>query len=455
MKLRRVGIVAQTVSLAIAIAVITALVAAGVALPLLRSASIDQGQQTLGRLADLTSRAIERRDVGLPGGRPLPRQLSRALEASNVTGYLVSPLGGEVPGLSPEEVQGLLTGERISGQVDTDTGTILIEGRPLSSGGAVVLQQGIADAGSSAGQFLTRFLIALVIGLLIASVIGYVAARRLTRPLRAARDAADSIAEGSRDVVVEPRGPREVADIADAINAVNAALVVSEGRQRDFLLSVSHELRTPLTTVKGYAEALADGVVPGTDIARTGEVMSVEAARLDRLVADLLDLARLGAVDFRIDVVETSVHELLTEASRVWTDRCAREGVTLHVDVPSQVTPWRTDPVRVRQIIDNLMENALRMTPTGTSMWLIGRDSNPIAITVRDSGPGLTDRDIADAFQPGVLYERYLGQRPVGTGIGLALVGRLARGLGGEASAASASGSGASFTVTLPRGVAS
>jgi len=352
-------------------------------------------------------------------------------------------------------VQGLLTGERISGQVDTDAGTILIEGRPLSSGGAVVLQQGIADAGSSAGQFLTRFLIALVIGLLIASVIGYVAARRLTRPLRAARDAADSIAEGSRDVVVEPRGPREVADIADAINAVNAALVVSEGRQRDFLLSVSHELRTPLTTVKGYAEALADGVVPGTDIARTGEVMSVEATRLDRLVADLLDLARLGAVDFRIDVVETSVHELLTEASRVWTDRCAREGVTLHVDVPSQVTPWRTDPVRVRQIIDNLMENALRMTPTGTSMWLIGRDSNPIAITVRDSGPGLTDRDIAEAFQPGVLYERYLGQRPVGTGIGLALVGRLARGLGGEASAASASGSGASFTVTLPRGVAS
>jgi two-component system sensor histidine kinase BaeS len=349
-------------------------------------------------------------------------------------------------------VQGLLDGERLSGEVDTEGGTILMEGRPLGSGGAVVLQQGIADAGSSAGQFLSRFLVALVIGLVFASLIGYFAARRLTRPLRAARDAADSIAEGSRDVVVEPRGPREVAAIADAINAVNAALVVSEGRQRDFLVSVSHELRTPLTTVKGYAEALADGVVPAVDVARTGEVMSVEASRLDRLVADLLDLARLGAVDFRIDVIETSLHELLTEASRVWADRCAREGIQLHVDVPAEVTPWRTDPVRVRQIIDNLMENALRVTPSASSMWLSGADADPITITVRDSGPGLTTRDIADAFQPGVLYERYLGQRPVGTGIGLALVGRLARSLGGEASAASMAGTGASFTVALPRG---
>jgi two-component system sensor histidine kinase BaeS len=452
MSTRRVGIVAQTVFLAVAIALITALVAAGVALPLLRDASVEQGQQTLGRLADLTSRAIERRDVGLPGGRPLPRQLSRALEASNVTGYLVSPLGGDVPGLSPEEVQGLLAGERISGQVESDSGTILIEGRPLSTGGAVVLQQGIADAGSSTGRFLVRFVIALVIGLLIASLVGYVVARRLTRPLREARDAADSIAEGSRDVVVEPRGPREVADIANAINAVNSALVVSEGRQRDFLLSVSHELRTPLTTVKGYAEALADGVIPGADAARTGEVMSVEASRLDRLVADLLDLARLGAVDFRIDVVETSLQELMTDASRVWTDRCARDGVNLNVEIPATPTPWRTDPVRVRQILDNLMENALRMTPTGAGIWLTATDADPITITVRDSGPGLTEADIVDAFQPGVLYERYLGQRPVGTGIGLALVGRLARGLGGQASVSAEPGSGACFTVTLPRG---
>lgn len=451
MRRRRVGIVGQMVALTVAIAVITALVAGAIALPLLRSASVEQGQQTLGRLADLTSRAIERRDVGLPGGRPLPRQLSRALEASNVTGYLVSPLGGEVPGLSAGDVEVLLSGERVSGQFDTQTGIVLFEGRPLSTGGAVVLQQGIAEAGSSADQFLLRFLIALLVGLLIASVVGYVAARRLTRPLRAARDAADSIAEGSRDVVVEPRGPREVADIADAINAVTAALVVSEGRQRDFLLSVSHELRTPLTAVKGYAEALADGVVTGSDVERTGVVMGIEAARLDRLVSDLLDLARLGAVDFRIDAVDTSVQEMMSEAVGVWTDRCARDGVTLVADVPSVVKPWRTDPVRVRQIIDNLMENALRMTPSGSRIWLIGTDDADVVISVRDSGPGLTPADIAEAFEPGVLYERYLGQRPVGTGIGLALVGRLARGLGGGATATASPGSGACFTVTLPR----
>ncbi len=110
-----------------------------------------------------------------------------------------------------------------------------------------------------------------------------------------------------------------------------------------------------------------------------------------------------------------------------------------------------TDPMRVRQIIDNLAENALRVSPPGSVMVLaIRREGDWGVVEVRDSGPGLTDDDIAVAFEPGVLHERYRGVRPVGTGLGLALVGRLAHGLGGSAEAGRAAEGGARFTVRLP-----
>jgi two-component system sensor histidine kinase BaeS len=293
--------------------------------------------------------------------------------------------------------------------------------------------------------------VALLLGLLIAVPIGIWAARRLTRPLRAARDAANQMTEGSRNVRVEPEGPAEIADIADSLNRLNSALVVSEGRQREFLLSVSHELRTPLTAVKGYAEALSDGVIPDEDVARTGGIVAAEASRLDRLVSDLLDLARLGAVDFHVSPVKVDLVELAEDAGDVWVDRATPESIRLVLEMPDAPVVVETDPIRVRQIIDNLAENALRVSPPQSTIVLAIRQEGPWGIVeVRDSGPGLTSDDVGVAFEPGVLHERYRGVRPVGTGLGLALVGKLAIGLGGSAEAGEAREGGARFTVRIP-----
>jgi two-component system sensor histidine kinase BaeS len=259
------------------------------------------------------------------------------------------------------------------------------------------------------------------------------------------------MASGDRDITIVPSGPTEIADIGDALNHLNSALVVSEGRQREFLLSVSHELRTPLTAVKGYAEALADGVIAQDDVERTGAVVSAEAARLDRLVTDLLDLARLGAVDFAITPIDVDLCEIAEEAAVVWADRASREGLTLISEIPSDEVVVRTDPIRVRQIIDNLAENALRVSPSGSVIVVaVRREPDGGVVEIRDSGPGLTEDDLSVAFEPGVLHERYRGERPVGTGLGLALVGRLARGLGGRAEAGTAPEGGARFTVRIP-----
>jgi two-component system sensor histidine kinase BaeS len=360
--------------------------------------------------------------------------------------------GSEIPpGVPPEVVDAVLAGQAVSGEGEREDGEVLIEGRPLAVGGGVILVQPFTVVGVEAGDAVRRIAVALLLGLLIAVPIGYWAARRLTRPLRAARDAANQMAAGSRDVTLRPEGPVEIADIAEALNRLNAALVVSEGRQREFLLSVSHELRTPLTAVKGYAEALADGVIEGDEVPRTGTTVAAEAARLDRLVTDLLDLARLGAVDFHVVPVEVDLVALGQEAGSVWRDRAQAEGVDVRTELPDEPLLVDTDPIRVRQVIDNLAENALRVSPPGSVIVLAIRADGPWAVVeVRDSGPGLTDDDRAVAFEPGALHERYRGVRPVGTGLGLALVGRLAGGLGGSAEVGAAPEGGARFTVRLP-----
>jgi two-component system sensor histidine kinase BaeS len=320
----------------------------------------------------------------------------------------------------------------------------------------IVLLQKTAQAKVLAGALRDRLLIALAVGLVGAAIAGVLLAGRLARPLQHAASAARALAGGRRDVAVRPEGPAEVAEVAEALNALTAALARSEGRQRDFLLSISHELRTPLTAVTGHAEALADGVIAGDDVRAAGAVIQSEAHRLSRLVSDLLDLARLGAADFRIDLAPTDLTALVQGAEQVWRPRCAAEGIDLRLELPPGPLVIVTDGGRVRQILDGLAENALRVVPRGAPIvFAVARDpiyAGYAVLQVRDGGPGLTPEDCAVAFERSTLYERYRGIRRVGTGLGLALVAGLANALGGSAVAGRAPEGGAAFTIRLPFG---
>jgi two-component system sensor histidine kinase BaeS len=239
--------------------------------------------------------------------------------------------------------------------------------------------------------------------------------------------------------------------VTDALSNLAAALARSESRQREFLLSVSHELRTPLTAVRGSAEAIADGVVEGDDAREAARVAVAESERLDRLVRDLLDLARLGADDFRLDPTEIDLAGIVQDAAATWRRRCEPHGVVLRLEVPPEGVPAFSDAGRLRQILDGLAENALRVTPRGGPLVFAARSEDGAAVLeVRDGGPGLTEDDLAVAFERSALYERYRGTRRVGTGLGLALVAGLADRLGGSAIAGPAPEGGAAFRVRLP-----
>ncbi len=439
-----------------AVAAIAVLIAALVAWPLLRAAADSAARQTLARTADLTAEIIDNSLSGVPGGRPgraANQRLAALLAPQEVSAYLVTT-GAEVQTpLRAADVDVVTSGGEVSDRRWGLGGASYVEGRPLGSGIGVLLVQPAAVASNLSTPALTRLGIALMLGLGVAVAAGYWFAGRITRPLAAAADAANAMTSGHRDVRVDPEGPQEVADLGIALNRLAAALAASEGRQREFFLTVSHELRTPLTSVKGYAEALADGVIPPEEVAAVGSVVRSEADHLDRLVADLLDLARLGAADVAVQPADVDLAAIANDAAAVWGGRAARAGVRFVDETDGTPRRVHTDPVRVRQIIDNLMENALRLTDAGQPVALrIGPGPTPeqFLIEVRDGGPGLSEDDLAVAFEPGELYARYRGIRKVGSGVGLALVARMAQRLGGAAHAGAAPEGGAAFLVVLP-----
>lgn len=431
----------------VASAVVAVLVAGAISYPLIRQAAQQESLGNLQRLADATAVAIERQ-AG-PGPEQIPNRLANTLQSEDITALYV-PRGASIPGLfgSTDFVR-LNAGASLDGQVAYLGSDVLVAARGLSDGNAVVLTQPVQATGRLALAALARFAFSLLVGVALAVAFGLLLARRLTRPLREAAQAAKRLGAGDRDVELAVTGPPEIAELNEALNELRRDLAISEGRQREFLLSISHELRTPLTAIRGYAEAITDGVVPASEISAKGAIVQSEADRLDLLVADLLDLARLDAVDFSVSLVDVDYAMIAEAAFAVWRDRSLAEGVEFRLHLDSLAIPGCSDPTRVRQIIDNLCANALRMTPTGGVVVLDVSSLDPawVKIEVRDSGPGLTADDCRVAFEPAELYSRYRGIRRVGTGVGLALVGRLAARLGGSAHAGSAPEGGACFTI--------
>jgi|LauGreDrversion2_6_1035139.scaffolds.fasta_scaffold04558_2 two-component system sensor histidine kinase BaeS len=435
------------------VAAIAVVIAGLVALPMIRGAAEIQAQVNLSAQADLVRDiAVAPEDFNLNNNGNRPGVDARAfsgiisyLNAQGVEVLTLVPGTSEPKILTADQKDVIESGRDVSARNCVGDECFLIEGRPLGVGTGVILTQSTQVVTEVTTSAIRRIAIALVVGLGVAIFIGFLAARRLSRPLREAAAGARELALGKRDLRLTPEGPTEISEIAHALNLLAEGLTRSEGRQREFLLSVSHELRTPLTAIRGYAEAMADGLVVESDRARVGAVMSLETQRLDRLVSDLLDLARTGAVDFPLNMQSVDLVDVVSDACDVWADRALREQVEFRREIFPENLPVFSDPIRVRQIIDNLAENALRVTPAG-EVVVISLSMDGV-VQVRDSGPGLLPEDIEVAFAPGELFEKYKGVRRVGTGFGLALVGRLAHRLGAQASAGAASEGGAAFTI--------
>jgi two-component system OmpR family sensor kinase len=437
-------LIARAVLVACAVAVVSVLVTALVAAPLASREIESRARESLSTEADVVAAAL--RATPRPAG---DQRVVNALRERGIELFVIRRGTADRAGLPAAVVDRVAGGQRFSGRRLVGGEASLVEGRPLANGNGVVLT---SEAFSGWWREVLRSLwLPLLAGLAAGILAGVLLARPLVRPIRNAATAALRLGAGDRRVRVPVEQPQEAADLAHAINGLAEALSTSEGRQREFLLSVSHELRTPLTTIRGYAEALADGVVGADGAARAGQTVLAEAEHLDRLVSDLLALARLDAVDFPLAPLPVDLTALVADAAHTWQPRCAAAGVELRRELPAEPVGAYTDPGRTRQVLDGLLENALRVVPAGAPVVLAVRGGRDAAVLeVRDGGPGFTDDDLPLAFERGALRQRYEGIRKGGSGLGLALAAGLVRRLGGRIEAGHAPEGGARFTAWLP-----
>jgi len=263
-----------------------------------------------------------------------------------------------------------------------------------------------------------------------AAGVAYLLANRFARPLETAAAATQRIAGGDLEtrIPVSPSDMPEFGALATSINTMGDSLARARDQQRQFLLSVSHDLRTPLTSIRGYADAVADGTTD--DVTGAVRIIAVEARRLERLVQDLLDLARLDTKRFSFKPGYVDVRDVVDRA----LDRFRPEAAAASIEL-SRVRPfgdplWAvTDPDRLLQVLSNLLENAFRFARSSIALGA-RTEAGQVIVWVDDDGPGISPGDLPRVFEPHFTSDR-AGSRRSGTGLGLTIVAELATAMGG------------------------
>jgi signal transduction histidine kinase len=294
---------------------------------------------------------------------------------------------------------------------------------------------------SSAGPLLFAASVLAIVALLLLITL----LRRVGMPIGAVMDAADRVAGGDYAVRVAEYGPPSLRALARAFNTMTARLASHDRLRRDLMADVAHELRTPLTVLQGRLEGLLDGVYPRDDDQLA--VLLEETRILSRLIDDLrtLALSESGALKLQKEMID--VAGLARDVARKFDGEAADRGVTLEVDVRGQPPAIAIDPVRIQEVLSNLLTNALRHTASGgrIDVHVASTPDGYVETAVQDTGSGMTPEEMERAFD-----RFHKGPESRGTGLGLTIARSLVVAHGGTVHLASAPGRGTTVTFTLP-----
>jgi signal transduction histidine kinase len=364
--------------------------------------------------------------------------------------------------LAQPEVAAALAG-RIEYDVRPDLATgekMIYTAAPVRDGehvvGVVQAAVSMAEVSAQIRSFWLSLGLTAVVAAVVATIAGWWLAGQLVRPVGRLRDAAARLAAGNLEERVPPSGAAEMVDLAGAFNDMAARIEAAMKAQRAFVANASHELRTPLTNIKLRAEALEDGALEDTAVARqfVREIES-EADRLGRLATDLLALSRQDAAPRPVrEPVDVGL--LVAAVASEMELRAQKGGVALVQEIEPGLPALAADPAGLRTVLENLVDNALQYTGPGGSIVVSARSCRPqpgVVLQVADTGCGIAAEDLAHIF--GRFYRadkargRGTGVTGSGAGLGLAIVKGIVEEHGGTVSVQSTLAQGTTITVEL------
>jgi len=382
---------------------------------------------------------------------------------------------GDWEGIQPFVAQwGNLYGERIiltgtDGVVVADSEEELLgkpytpdaPGRPMSLlrgagtiGVLYITQESSPEVGlvslNIVGRAIGRFFLwggLLAVG--IALLLTFVLSRRILAPVKALTQAARQLGKGDFSQRVNSSDKGEVGELAQSFNSMANDLERAEQLRRNMVADVAHELRTPLSNLRGYIEAIRDGVKkPDAD---TIHSLGEEATLLSRLVDDLQELSLAEAGELKLNCQAGDITELIKQTVPVVRSQAAAKGVSVSVDLPGKLPAVDIDSHRISQVLYNLLENAVAHTNQGDSITVAARQQdNQVKISVVDTGEGIPAEDLANIFERFYRVDKSRTRATGGSGRGLTIAKRLVEAHGGNIEVNSKPGKGSSFTFTLP-----
>jgi two-component system sensor histidine kinase BaeS len=430
----------------LAAVVVTLLVAGAGTLLLARLGARQQTEHDLRAQAKDISTSITDAESGV--ATRVLNNLRRALNLEGIQvirfgpgGHTVDPLPNGVT-VADLDIAALRKGGVVSG----NHGSLVYAAAPAAATTADILP--VVVVTRNADPVLRRaagwFLIASIA---LGALFAWVLSRRLARPLQDAELATRRIATGDLSTrIPDAGGNDELSSLGRSINSMAETLERSRGVERQFLLSVSHDLRTPLTSIRGYAEAIADGAI--ADPADAGNVILAESRRLERLVRDLLDLAKLESREFSFEQRPVDLSDIATGTADGFRPEADDAAVTISVIVgdPAVVAG---DPDRLAQVTANLVENALKFATSRVRIDVNAREGWGL-LDVVDDGPGIAPEDLPHVFERLYVSRHEPRRKEAGSGLGLAIVRELVTAMGGQVRASAAPGGGACLSIALP-----
>ena len=292
--------------------------------------------------------------------------------------------------------------------------------------------------------------IAAFVAIAVAVALGIIVSILVTRPMRELAVSARKVAAGDLAQRVKHRSDDEVGEVSTAFNTMAEQLEMKEKSRKQLLADVAHELRNPLSVVQGNLEAWLDGVIAPTpeQIAPVYD----ETVLLNRLITDLRELSLAEAGQLKLYLEETDLAGLINAEVAVFQARCQEKDVSLHADLAEDLPQVKIDSGRIRQVLHNLLENALRFSQPGGVIKVgvaMGKDKS-VLVSVSDTGSGIDPDDLPKVFDHFYKADKARQRSYGGAGIGLALVRKYVELHGGRVWAESEAGSGSTFSFTLP-----